>query len=101
MIYCAHCGSWRHGTGDRDCPQYGKPLIKKVDEELERIIAEEEEIERRTEFLSKGTVCTTLGDLRGMLAAFDDTCYLAEAVSVEPVLMHGRWKLSFKKISDA
>ncbi len=47
-----------------------EPLVKEHDPELERILAEELEIENATAFLSQPGLCDTVGDLRGMLAAF-------------------------------
>lgn len=81
-------------------PHVKEPLVKEADPELELLLAEEEEIERRSEFLKQEGLCSTLGDLRGHTDMFGDNCYLSEVVVVEPVMNAGRWKVRFKRISD-
>lgn len=81
-------------------PLRREPLVKEADPELERLLAEEEEINAQAEFLARPGRVSTMGELRAMTAAFSDGCYLDETIVVEPVINAGRWKVAFKRIGD-
>lgn len=77
------------------------PLVKEVDPELERLLAEEDEIDRRHNFHTAPNAIHNVGDLRRAIEPFTDDMDLATVVHVEYELDLKRGsRLSIVKFDD-
>lgn len=96
MIICRNCGSHTHSTGSPFCSHKHK-----ADPELERLLAEEEEIEANIQFGIAPNTVSNVGQLRQMLAPFSDEMKLHDSVQVIAHLdLDSGSTLEFRRRSD-